>query len=61
MGAPAQEQMIQQPYEPPVIVVQNGDNSAVLWASGVIVPIIVAVLGVWANKKRQEFIAKRKK
>ena len=45
-----QQQTIQQPI---VLPTTPEPDNTLLWATGVIVPVLIALLGVWAAKNRR--------
>jgi len=52
MGAPI-EQYEQQQIKvatPDVHIIAQGDDPYLLWATGVVVPIVLAVLGLWVKR-----------
>lgn len=53
MGAPAQyeQQMIQEPAPQVVIEVPENGGDALIWATGVVVPIVIAIISAWAGRK----------
>ena len=58
MGAPYQQQqeMIEQPSSQPIVVnIPESGSDALLWATGVVVPLVVAALGAWAATKSQRY------
>ena len=61
MGQYQQTQdMIEQPSSPPVVVnVPQTGSDALLWATGVVVPLIVAALGAYAATKSARYAAWR--
>lgn len=61
MGLPITEQYQQQSIEvltPEVHVVATGDDPVLLWTAGVVVPLLIAAMGIWFQRshmrKRKE-------
>lgn len=59
MGYQQQQEMVEQPQAPIVIEVPASGGDALVWATGVVVPLIVAVLGALAARRSAYYAAFR--
>jgi hypothetical protein len=52
MGAPSEfyEQQSIEVVTPDVHIIAQGDDPMLLWAAGVIVPLVIAAMGLWFQK-----------